>query len=214
MDQAVMAVDAGQGHTCAITADGRLWCWGRNSESELGLGGDNVDIQYRRPMRVGSATDWTLVRGGQHTTCGVRAGAAYCWGKSLTDDDVVGVDMGIPGVPAGMTVSTPRDIGVPGVVTDLSFNTFGGAALDDKEGAWVWGRNREGQLGLGDTTPRTDGVHQAAGSGWTQVSAGRFATCGVREGRLVCAGKNDVGQLGQGNLTDSNKFLVVPLPSQ
>jgi hypothetical protein len=57
---------------------------------------------------------------------------------------------------------------------------------------------------------RTD-VVPAEGSGWTQVSVGRFTTCGVRGGDPVCTGKNDYGQLGQGNTSDSPRFLDVNL---
>ena len=34
----VMQVTAGDGFTCALTGDGRLWCWGANDGGQLGLG--------------------------------------------------------------------------------------------------------------------------------------------------------------------------------
>lgn len=207
----VFTVDTGDGHTCATKTDGSLWCWGRNSSCQLGRACEmDAVIQSRQPMRVGNDTDWKLVRSGQDTTCGVRGGAAYCWGASDTDKKTGGIDMGIPGVAPGTNVPTPTDIRVPGVVADLSFNTFGGAALDDKRGAWVWGRNREGQLGKGDYAEYAGII--SAGSGWTQVSTGHFTTCGVRGSQLVCSGENADGQLGQGDMSRSNNFVPVQLP--
>ncbi|MCS6799370.1 MAG: RCC1 domain-containing protein, partial [Myxococcota bacterium] len=31
-------VEAGGYHTCAVRTDGSLWCWGGNSNGQLGLG--------------------------------------------------------------------------------------------------------------------------------------------------------------------------------
>jgi hypothetical protein len=36
------------------------------------------------------------------------------------------------------------------------------------------------------------------GSGYTQLTAGRFHTCAIRLGEVVCTGDNGVGQLGTG----------------
>lgn len=209
-DRDFVAVDAGDGHTCAIATDGTLWCWGRNSDAELGQESGNTPEQIHLPVQVGKATDWTVVRSGQATTCGVRGRAAYCWGDSA------GMDMagtGIPGVTQGVKSSQMTLIGGPPVVTALSFDTFGGAVLDDSGGAWLWGSNGNGQLGLGNTADPV-GVVRADESGWTQVAVGRFTTCGVLRGRPVCTGNNDFGQLGQGqgDTSTSTTFLPVRLP--
>jgi hypothetical protein len=31
---------------------------------------------------VGSGSDWTLIASGGYHACGLRAGQAYCWGRS------------------------------------------------------------------------------------------------------------------------------------
>lgn len=35
----VVQVEAGVAHICAVKSSGAVWCWGRNSEGQLGLGG-------------------------------------------------------------------------------------------------------------------------------------------------------------------------------
>ncbi|HEX2658959.1 MAG TPA: hypothetical protein VHU40_11835 [Polyangia bacterium] len=187
-------VDAGQGHSCAIRANGTLWCWGRNSEGELGQG-PSTAIQIRRPIQVGAATRWQLVQAGQNFTCGVRAGDTLCWGSVQ--------DAAIPRGAPGSVVDSPLSIGAPPGVIQLSINTFGGCVIDATGAAYGWGRNIEGQLGLGDVDARS--APTLIGSGWTQISAGRFSTCGVREGAVVCTGDNRDGQLGVG---DTNRRML------
>ena len=75
-----------------------------------------------------------------------------------------------------------------------------------------WGRNNDGQLGLGDTTNRGDGAGEMGGSlpavnlgtgrSAVAVSAGGSHTCAILDnGTVKCWGHNDYGQLGLGNVT-------------
>jgi alpha-tubulin suppressor-like RCC1 family protein len=45
----VVDIDVGTFHTCALTADGRVWCWGTNFDGRLG---DGTTIERRRPAAV------------------------------------------------------------------------------------------------------------------------------------------------------------------
>jgi alpha-tubulin suppressor-like RCC1 family protein len=82
-----------------------------------------------------------------------------------------------------------------------------------------WGRNTEGQLGLGDTTNRGAGPDQmgdalpvvdlGASAVATAVAAGAAHTCAVlASGAVTCWGAGDAGQLGQG----SPSFAFTPSP--
>ena len=72
-------------------------------------------------------------------------------------------------------------------------------ALDAEGGAWVWGRNERGQLGLGDTRNRyhpvrVEGLGRVAGA-----AAGRNHTLLLTaSGEVWAAGDNRCGQLGIG----------------
>ena len=81
-------------------------------------------------------------------------------------------------------------------------------ALLPNELPQCWGWNEYGQLGLGDTSNRGDGVMGDAlpfvdlGSGRTAVAlvAGSHHTCALLDnGLLKCWGRNDAGQLGLGD---------------
>ena len=70
-----IALAAGYNHACAVATDHALWCWGDNTEGQLGQADLPGAPNALQPVRVGSDSDWLGVAGGQGHTCGVaRAG--------------------------------------------------------------------------------------------------------------------------------------------
>jgi hypothetical protein len=197
------AVDAGQGHTCAIRLDGALLCWGRNTEHELGeVEGD----QIRVPIQVGPDKDWLAVEAGQDHTCGVREDfSAYCWGfnTSFDMDPPEGAPLGIAGTAQ---VNTPTRL--EGDFTLLRSDTFHSCAIDRDARLSCWGRNIEGQLGVKDGDLYETAVF--VGNGYLGVAVGRFTTCAIGEdGGIACTGQNGFGQLGVGDNEDHEQLTPV-----
>jgi alpha-tubulin suppressor-like RCC1 family protein len=50
-------LDAGNQHTCGVTAGGSLFCWGSNYEGELGLGFTN---RYTTPAMVAGGLTFVI----------------------------------------------------------------------------------------------------------------------------------------------------------
>ncbi|MCA8837439.1 MAG: hypothetical protein K8963_06275, partial [Proteobacteria bacterium] len=75
----VRQVDSGVDHTCAVTTDDELYCWGLGDNGRLGL----TDINGRNiPTKVGTTANWTQVSAGGSHTCAVNTdGELYCWGS-------------------------------------------------------------------------------------------------------------------------------------
>ncbi len=79
---------------------------------------------------------------------------------------------------------------------------------------FCWGLNMEGQLGAGDTEPRSDPVPVAGD--WTDAAAGWKHTCALgRDGAGFCWGKNAEGQVGSGalSMSEPDPVPVMDLPA-
>ena len=78
----VVAITAGQFHTCAVTTAGVVKCWGSNASGQLG---DNSIATRLTPVNVvGIASGATAVAGGNLHTCALVAGGAKCWGSNVS----------------------------------------------------------------------------------------------------------------------------------
>ena len=68
----------GYRHTCALTAEGEAWCWGLNTDGQLG---DATILTKRLPTRVDTSKRFRFLTGGWAHTCGVNVDReAFCWG--------------------------------------------------------------------------------------------------------------------------------------
>jgi len=118
----VLAIAAGQSHTCATTTAGAMRCWGRGAQGRLGSG--TLDDQPVPANVVGMTSGVTaFAAGGQHT-CAVRNDGVTCWGSNnvgalgdgtvearLLPTPVVGLASGMAAVYAGDLHTCARSTG-------------------------------------------------------------------------------------------------------
>ena len=103
----VVAVTAGEFHTCALTEPGAVWCWGDNEWGNLGDG--TVMTERDVPVAVIGLPPATAISAGAEHTCALLAsGDAMCWG-----DDTYG-ELG-DGVADGGARSVPTPVAVVGL---------------------------------------------------------------------------------------------------
>ena len=76
----VTAISAGENHTCAVSADTTLRCWGRNANGQLG---DGTTVKRNVPVTVSGLTGVVQVEAGDDHTCAVLADTTVrCWGNN------------------------------------------------------------------------------------------------------------------------------------
>lgn len=190
------AITAGWWHGCAALDD-EVACWGMNLSGELGDGSMSPRLL---PVRAGSIGSVLAIGAGSGPSCVIEGGSLRCWGYAERG-----------GVASGSTANVllPRDVdllsGLPPVL-DFEGLDIGGAGTEGHGGhgcahtvggeLYCWGRNDEGQLGLGDLIDRFE-VHALGDRDVRQISAGGRHTCILDQaGGARCFGSNGFGQLG------------------
>ncbi len=170
-----LAIDlaSGDGHTCAVFADGSLRCWGANNRGQLG----GRALLPGVPVRIARVPRAARVALGEEHSCAVLAdGTVRCWGRN---------NSGQLGAPVGD--ESERPVAVRGLsgARDLALGTYHSCALMADQTARCWGTNVHGQLGDGTADPR--GTHVAAidQAELQQLAAGDSDTCAVRSGGTV-----------------------------
>ncbi len=186
------AIAAGDEHTCALTTDYGVMCWGNNDSGQLG---DGTGIGRPTPVRVvGLSNDIsTLVAGGYVTCALTRSGAAKCWGNNhygqLGDNRRSGSWSHVP-------------VSVSGVVQPIvAISTSGdhSCAVNAAGEAWCWGQNLHGQLGDNSTTNRYKPVIPYELENVQAIATGWVHSCALlSNGGIKCWGHNIWGQLGDG----------------
>jgi alpha-tubulin suppressor-like RCC1 family protein len=201
-------VVAGEVHSCAL-ADGRVQCWGANTNGELGRPGTgaaelNAQIVVTDPALLTPLDGVSrLASDGAKHTCALRANGVVCWG--LNDVGQLGVD------PVALAQRSSAGAPITGTAGASAIGVAERVSCAVKSDATVlcWGADLAA-LGDGGTgasfTPVP--VRGPAGVGLltnvASVAPGARHACALKkDGTVWCWGKNDRGQLGDGTKVDS-----------
>ena len=193
---------AGAFHSCALTTNGSVRCWGDNSSGELGVG---TITQRMAPVPVsGLGNGMQAIAAKGASTCALTAGGAVrCWGDNSHGQ------LGDGTTSRRLTPVTVSSLG-SGVQAIAAGNSHA-CALTTTGAVLCWGDNRHGQLGDGTTTERLTPVPVAGlGSGIHAIAAGGDHACALSTaGAVSCWGDNIAGQLGDG--TTTQRHTPVPV---
>ena len=148
--QNILSVGCGQGHTIVTTSDDKIYVWGKNDYGQLGLGDYVSRCSPRKLLLPNPKVEQVLIEsvscGFNHTMALTSDGKIYIWGRNTS---------GQLGLGHTSNINFPQLLHFP--FKEPIKSIYGGdshtlCTTDDK--IYVWGGNRHGQLGLGDTKSR------------------------------------------------------------
>jgi len=199
------SIQAGHQTSCGLSTDGTAYCWGRNTNGQVG---DGTTTDRLIATRVATNLKFTQLSGGGRHFCALTSdGTAYCWGTN---------DEGQLGDGTNANRSNPTVVS-----TSLRFNSISAAgsgffysanqtesgflagghtcALTLTGAAYCWGYNRWGTSGDGTEIGHLVPTLAAPGLSFASISTWENHTCGITTfGETQCWGLNMHGQLGNG----------------
>lgn len=216
-----IAISAGGGHTCVIPSRS-MFCWGSTYYGQLGNG--NTGRTGIGPVQVKGDQTWLNLSLGEFHSCGLAEAdifdetpdigetAVYCWGDNEVGQlgDRTTINRAVPG-------RRLEDLHTPSLLASGSYHT---CAMENnpygRRGVRCWGSNISGQLGNGTFTSPiavpswVHGISGESGLNPVQMDAGGNTTCAITNtAHVVCWGRNNHGQLGDGTLVDRSIPLQV-----
>ncbi len=172
------------------------------------LTGGSPDFTGKVPTRIAASGMYgTMIANGQVFSWGLDGGSGALGNGGGMNDTVNRASQ----ISIGSLGADPGTYAADG-----SASTGGGHSCGIVNGQiFCWGKNDDGQLGMGAAVPNGTNVKQprivssVADRVFRKVSAGTNHTCGISIGQLYCWGRNTDGQLGDGTLSSKNVPTLV-----
>ncbi|MEQ9398639.1 MAG: hypothetical protein RJQ04_05675 [Longimicrobiales bacterium] len=231
-DPGFVDVAAGRSHTCGVTDEGAVYCWGERADGRLGS--DPSRGVPSRPVAVTTDRRFARISVGEQHTCALEPdGSAWCWGSNQT---------GQLGRQSPSLSSVPLAVSGGLAFRDIRAGGSHTCALSFDDRLLCWGGSTQSRA----FEPRTvvdgaDILHMDAGPsvsgltacavrrggsiacwprdyerpwtipserGLTTLSLGSSHGCGFDpDGVLLCWGSNNWSQLGRGAPTQTQEPL-------
>jgi alpha-tubulin suppressor-like RCC1 family protein len=83
--QRFKAVYSGGSTSCGLEENGVAYCWGPNSNGEIGTEPSGSTVRYNLPTAVSGGLRFTALAAGQSSYCGMTTSEAVaCWGRGTS----------------------------------------------------------------------------------------------------------------------------------
>lgn len=161
----ILSIDSGPNHTCATTDSGDPVCWGDNTFRQVNSNGDF--LQTIPGWVVGLRDKVRSISGGSSLSCGILENSKMqCWGlhdewpdldsrygyylrtRKFDQSNGTAIERRTAFLSNSEAFSQYN-----GPVKSVSVGQYHACLLTDINGVYCWGRNTEGQLGLGVQDP-------------------------------------------------------------
>ncbi len=194
---------------CAVKTGGTVWCWGGNSQGELG-NGDLTVTSSTYPLQVATDASGTALTGvtnvqvgdSGYTACAIAAGGAvWCWGYGTYGQLGTGFKNSSPfAVKVVDTSTSAQFMGA----AQLAVSLYHACAVKTDHTLWCWGDNSEGQIGVGSSATTIPNPTQVTAlfsmvGNVTTTDTYYYNTCAaIMDNTVYCWGGNGYGELGNG----------------
>lgn len=178
------------GHTCARTIDGKLYCWGRNTNGQVG---DGTAMDVSSPKLILAADVAQVSAGRVHTCARLSSGGVNCWGNNGSGQLGNGT-LNPTTAPAAMPIAGLN-------AKSISAGANHTCAVLTTGELSCWGANLQGQLGNGTMDTKSSPIVVPGTANMVSVDTGYGFTCAIDMGGVLrCFGNNSLGELGLGNM--------------
>ncbi|GAB2218566.1 hypothetical protein Droror1_Dr00001793 [Drosera rotundifolia] len=200
----ISQISAGYTHSCAITVDGELYVWGKNSSGQLGLGKSAPKV-VARPTKVDCLTG-TIVKmvslGSEHSVAITDEGLALSWGGGGQGRLGHGHQSTILGFLKSSSEYTPRLIKkLEGIkVKSVAAGLLHSACIDENGSVFIFGERSMNKLGSIKPKSASMPLMETDVPISQDVACGGYHTCIITNGgELYTWGSNENGCLGIGS---------------
>jgi alpha-tubulin suppressor-like RCC1 family protein len=212
----IKQVSLGTAHRCVVASDSNAYCWGTNTNGQLGDGSITSATTPVAVSRSGVLAGKTIrsIQATTGNTCAIASdNNAYCWGLGTS---------GQLGNGASVSSSSPVGVSAIGVLSGKFVQSLHGGngytcVIASDSAVYCWGLGTSGQLGNGASAisnvpvaVSTSGVLSGKTISSVSTLHSTASTCAVTgDGGAFCWGINTSGQLGNGNTTTQNAPVAV-----
>jgi alpha-tubulin suppressor-like RCC1 family protein len=169
---------SGVSHSCLLTQQGEVFCWGQGSRPNDELSPDT----FGKPSQVEGLEAISLAAGWYHTCVATRDGHVQCWGQNGN---------GQLGNGAKKDSFSPVNVTDLEEVTSVTAGAVHTCARTAVGEVYCWGHNNQGQMGDGTEIDRPIPVKVVElTEPATSIVAGPTYTCAVlMSGKVECWGQ-------------------------
>ena len=218
----IAAISTGGHHTCALTTNGNVKCWGYGNNGRLGNDANfdeltPVDVHTNFADNSPLSGIAAISANVEHTCALTTGGNVKCWGRG---------SYGKLGNDANLDKFTPVDVHTSfednsplSGIEAISAGTNHTCALTTGGNVKCWGRGGDGRLGnnanLDKFTPvdvHTSSTNTSPLSGIAAISASDHTCALTISDRVKCWGEGGDGQLGNGELNNSSTPVDILIP--
>lgn len=157
----IVAISAGYAFGLALTADGKVYAWGQNSNGQLGQGARTAStnpptlraVLVKDPSGAGVLGNIAMIKAGGHHALAVdRSGKMFSWGRSVNGQLGDGANRPIYNeTHKPIAVVGPTSTGQFGDIAAIAAGYYNSLAVTRSGEVYTWGWNFRGALGNGSS---------------------------------------------------------------